>query len=134
MVIAVTYENEQVYQHFGHTKVFKLYEVQDGKIQSSSLLSVEGSGHSALALLLQQKGVDTLICGGIGGGARQALAVANIQLFPGARGNADEQVQAYLRDALQYDPDFTCAHHDHAHGGECGEHTCGDHDACGSHA
>ena len=32
MKIAVTYENGEVFQHFGHSEQFKLYEVQDGKI------------------------------------------------------------------------------------------------------
>ena len=32
MKLAVTYENGQIFQHFGHTAQFKIYEVSDGKI------------------------------------------------------------------------------------------------------
>ena len=84
MKIAVTYENGQVFQHFGHCEQFKLYEVQDGKVFSSQVVSAVGSGHGALAGFLRQYGVDVLICGGIGGGARTALSDAGIQLYPGA--------------------------------------------------
>ena len=84
MKIAVTYENGQVFQHFGHTEQFKLYEVEDGRVVSSQVVDTNGSGHGALAGFLREYGVDALICGGIGGGARNALAQAGIQLYPGA--------------------------------------------------
>ena len=67
MKIAVTYENGQVFQHFGHTAQFKLYQVEDGQVLSSQVVDTNGSGHGALAGFLQAQGVDTLLCGGIGG-------------------------------------------------------------------
>ena len=126
MKIAVTYENGQVFQHFGHTGQFKVYEVADGKVVSSAVLPTNGSGHSALAGFLRERGVDTLICGGIGGGARTALAEAGITLYPGASGEADAQVAALLAGSLSYDPDTVCAHHEgHGEGHDCGSHSCG---------
>ena len=76
MKIAVTYENGQVFQHFGHTAQFKIYEAQEGRVLSSQVVDTNGSGHGALAGFLQAQGVDTLVCGGIGGGAKTALAQA----------------------------------------------------------
>ena len=76
MKIAVTYENGQVFQHFGHTAQFKLYEVENGAVTAAQVVDTNGSGHGALAGLLAQQGVDCLICGGIGGGAQMALAQA----------------------------------------------------------
>ena len=126
MKIAVTYENGQVFQHFGHTGQFKVYEVADGKVVSSAVLPTNGSGHGALAGFLRERGVDTLICGGIGGGARTALAEAGITLYPGASGEADAQVAALLAGSLSYDPDPVCAHHEgHGEGHDCGSHSCG---------
>ena len=132
MKIAVTYENGLVFQHFGHTQQFKLYTVENGKITSSEVVDTNGSGHGALAVFLKTHGVDTLICGGIGGGARTALAEAGIALYPGARGAADAQVEALLAGTLAYDPDTTCAHHEHhgeghegCHGHHGEGHTCG---------
>ena len=116
MKIAVTYENGQVFQHFGHTEQFKLYEVEDGRVVSSQVVDTNGSGPRALAGFLREYGVDALICGGIGGGARNALAQAGIQLYPGASGGADAQVEALLAGRLSYDPDTVCAHPDHGEG------------------
>ena len=127
MKIAVTYENGEIFGHFGHTKQFKVYETENGKIISSKVVDTNGSGHGALAGMLSSLDIDVLICGGIGGGAQMALSNAGIKLFGGVQGNADKAVEAYLNDALQYDPDAKCDHHDHEHGEDhtCGEHGCG---------
>ena len=125
MKIAVTYENKAVFQHFGHTESFKLYEVENGVVVASHIVPTNGSGHGALADFLHEQGVDTLICGGIGGGARTALAAAGIRLFPGVQGDADESVQALLAGTLAFDPAFLCTHHEGEH--SCGEHSCGGH-------
>ena len=131
MRIAVTYENGTIFQHFGHTEQFKLYEAADGKITHAEVVDTNGSGHGALAGFLMQHGVDTLICGGIGGGAQAALAEAGIKLYGGVSGDADAAVSALLSGNLGYDPNVHCDHHDHAHG-EAGQ-TCGDH-GCGKHS
>lgn len=127
MKIAVTYENGEIFGHFGHTKQFKVYETENGKILSSKVIDTNGSGHGALAGMLSALNIDVLICGGIGGGAQMALAQAGIKLFGGVQGNADKAVEAYLNDTLSYDPDAKCDHHDHEHGEghTCGEHGCG---------
>lgn len=125
MKIAVTYENGQIFQHFGHTAQFKLYDVENGAVVSSRVVDTNGSGHGALAGLLAQQGVDCLICGGIGGGAQSALAQAGIRLYGGVNGNADEAVNALLAGNLGYNPDVHCSHHDHeGEGHSCGEHNC----------
>ena len=129
MKIAVTYENGEIFQHFGHTETFKIYDIADGKVGSAEVVDTNGSGHGALAGFLVAHGVDTLICGGIGSGAQNALAQAGIRLFGGVSGNADEAVNALLAGNLGYDPDVHCNHHDHHEEG----HSCGDH-GCGSHS
>ena len=131
MKIAVTYENGEVFQHFGHTEYFKVYDTEDGKILSSEVISADGFGHGALAGFLKDQKIQVLICGGIGGGARNALAEEGIRLFPGACGNADAQVEAYLAGSLEYDPDTVCSHHHHEDNGNCSGHGHGDH--CGGH-
>jgi len=130
MRIAVTYENGMIFQHFGHTQQFKVYDVQDGKVVSSQVVDTNGSGHGALAGVLNALNADILICGGIGGGAQMALAAANIRLYGGVSGEADKAVEALLADQLDFNPNVRCSHHDHEHGEG---HTCGDH-GCGSHS
>ncbi len=138
MRIAVTYENGEVFQHFGHTAQFKLYDVEDGRITAERIVDAADSGHGALAGFLKGAGADALICGGIGMGAQTALAEAGIRLYPGVTGPADEAALALAEGRLAYDPDARCAHHDHHHGEghDCGSHghDCHgeDHD-CGGH-
>ena len=130
MRIAVTYENGQIFQHFGHTAQFKIYDVADGQIVREAVVDTNGSGHGALAGFLMQLGVDALICGGIGGGAQMALAEVGIRLFGGVSGDADAAVNALIAGNLGYNPDVHCDHHDHEHGE--GGHSCGNH-GCGNH-
>ena len=110
MKIAVNYENGQIFQHFGHTEQFKVYDVENGQITHSEVVSTNGSGHGALAGFLVGLGVDTLICGGIGGGAVSALAGAGIRLFAGATGSADQAVLALLAGKLVHNPEAAKGH------------------------
>lgn len=122
MKIAVTYEAGLVFQHFGHTAAFKIYEVENGEVTAAAVVDTNGQGHGALAGFLQAQGVDVLICGGIGGGAQMALADAGIQLYGGVSGDADEAVEAFLSGQLNYNPCVRCSHHGHDHA--CGGHSC----------
>ena len=128
MKIAVTYDNGTIFQHFGKTENFKVYEVENGQVLSGEVISSNGSGHSALAGLLAGQNVDVLICGGIGGGAQAALTEAGIELCAGAQGDADQAVEAYLKGEL-VSSGATCDHH-YEEGHSCGEHEEGH--SCGS--
>lgn len=128
MRIAVTYENGEVFQHFGHTEQFKLYEAENGSVVKEQVIRAAGSGHGALAVFLKALKVEAVICGGIGAGARTALDEAGIAVYGGVAGNADAAAKALAEGRLKYDPDARCDHHDH-HGGDCGHH-CGGH-GCG---
>lgn len=135
MRIAVTYENGEIFQHFGHTEQFKVYDVEDGKILRSQVVGTNGSGHGALAEVLYTLHADVLICGGIGGGAQMALAQVGVKLYGGVSGSADAAVEAFLSGALDYNPNVRCNHHDHEHGEghTCGSHGCGSTHHCGGH-
>jgi len=124
MRIAVTYENGEIFQHFGHTEQFKLYDIENSQVVRSQIVDTNGQGHGALAGFLTEAGADVLICGGIGGGAQSALATAGIKLYGGVSGAADEAVEAYLAGKLDYNPDVRCSHHEHEH--SCAEHKCGE--------
>ena len=136
MKIAVTYENGQIFQHFGHTEQFKVYEIEDNTIISSEVIDTNGQGHGALAGLLKTLGADVLICGGIGGGAQMALADAGIKLYGGVSGACDAAVEAFLAHNLGYNPNVKCDHHDNEHsdvGHNCEDHGCYTHN-CGGHS
>ena len=126
MKIAVAYENGEVFQHFGHTEQFKLYDVENGRIIGEQIVDTNGSGHGALAGFLQTAKADALICGGIGMGAQTALADAGITLYGGVQGSADASAKALAEGKLEFDPDARCDHHEH-HEGDCGHEHCADH-------
>ncbi len=128
MKIAVTYEEGRVFQHFGHSKQFKVYDVDAGVVVGAEVIDAPGEGHGALAGFLKEQGVQALICGGIGGGARQALMQAGIELYPGVNAGADACVQALIAGTLDYNPETVCAHHHHEHEGE----GCHAHGSCGN--
>ena len=136
MKIAVTYDNGNIFQHFGRTESFKVYEVENNQVISSEVIGSNGVGHGALAGLLAEQKVDVLICGGIGGGAQAALAEAGVELCSGAEGDTDQAVEAYLKGEL-VSIGANCDHH-HGEGHSCGDHeeghSCGDHEeghSCG---
>ena len=132
MKIAVTYDNGNVFQHFGRTENFKVYEVEGGRVVSSEVMSSNGVGHEALAWLLKDSAIDVLICGGMGQGAQDALAEAGIEVCAGAEGNTDEAVAAYLAGEL-VNTGVNCDHHDHEHGHDHshGEEGCSPQDCAG---
>ena len=131
MKAAVTYdENGMVFQHFGHTERFKVYTIEDGRVLSGEVIDTAGAGHEALAVFLAKQGVDTLICGGIGPGAVNALAMCGIRVFGGITGLADAAAEALARGSLAYNPEPNCDHHDGEHGGHCEHHGEG---RCGCH-
>ena len=65
MKIAVTYENGKVFQHFGKTETFKVYEVEEGKVISinkkDNKVLVEGinmvTKHAKPSMANQQGGI-----------------------------------------------------------------------------
>ncbi|MBQ3253285.1 MAG: NifB/NifX family molybdenum-iron cluster-binding protein [Acholeplasmatales bacterium] len=124
MIVAVTYENENIFQHFGHSQYFKIYEVKDNKIISSKIVPTNSEGHGALAGFLVSNNVDALICGGIGLGAQKALSFRGIRIYGGVNGSCDEAVINLLSNKLKYTKEPTCDHHDHSDNHSCGGHKC----------
>ena len=121
MKIAVPHENGEVFQHFGHASEFKIY-TDEGKTLTSEIVRPEDESHEAVAAFLKKQGVDILICGGIGEGARQALEAEHILLCSNVSGNADEVVESFLEGSLEFTSTASCDHHEEAGGcgGSCG--------------
>jgi predicted Fe-Mo cluster-binding NifX family protein len=127
MRVAVTYENGQIFQHFGHCAQFALYDIENGEIVSSQVVDTNGAGHGALAGFLKNAGADVLICGGIGGGAQMAMAEAGIKLYAGNTGSADAAVKMLISGSFLQITNATCDHHGHGEDHSCGSHSCGGH-------
>ena len=123
MKIAVTYDNGQIFQHFGRTEQFKIFEAENGTVTAAQVIGTNGNGHGALAGFLKEKGVEVLICGGIGAGAQDALDKAGISLYGGVTGLADTAVSDFLAGTLLYNPEVHCDHHGEHHHHD-GGHGC----------
>ncbi len=128
VAVCLSKESGEVFQHFGHTKFFKFYEIADGKIAASEIVDVGGAGHEALADFLKAHGASALICGGIGGGAVSALNSAGIEIYAGNLGAADEAAQLFAEGKVQKNSSANCnhhgehhSHHGQNHGEQCGE-------------
>lgn len=135
MKIAVTYQDGEIFQHFGKTENFKIYHVENKEIISSEVISSNGSGHGALAEILAEADVNVLLCGGLGEGALSALTEAGIEVCSGASGNTDNVVQDYLAGKL-IDAGINCDHHEEGHscGGGCHGGCGGCGGGCHAHA
>ena len=127
MKLAVTYDNGQVFQHFGKTQQFKISDIQDGKVGPSLVTGTGGQGHGALAGLLRGLGISVLICGGIGPGAQDALKSLDITVIPGITGDADQAVQDFVDGKLVPNTEALCNHHHDGPAHSCGDHGCGEH-------
>lgn len=130
MKLAITYDNGQVFQHFGKTQQFKIYDIQQGKVGPSLVTGTGGQGHGALAGLLRALGISVLICGGIGPGAQEALKSLDITVIPGITGDADQAVQDFVDGKLVPNTEALCSHHHDGPAHSCGDHGCGQH-TCG---
>ena len=124
MKIAVTYDNGEVFQHFGHTEQFKIYEIENDKVINEEIIDTNGTGHGLLCELLISRGVNALICGGLGSGTRNILKQNNIKVYPGVVGNVDKVIEDFINDRLNYDENKKCDHHEHEHEHNCESHDC----------
>lgn len=100
MKIAITYDNGDVWQHFGRTENFKFYDCEDGRIVSSEVINTEGAGHGALVDFLVAHGANAVICGGAGAPIIARLSALGIKVYPGVNGSADAACEALLAGTL----------------------------------
>lgn len=140
MKVAVTYDaGGQIFQHFGHTRQLKVYNTNNTEITGSKIMFTSQNGHGGMAAFLKDLGIDVLICGGIGGGAKNALTEAGITFYPYVQGDAEEAVRAYLNGTLIFDNERSCSAHaaDHKHGNADGQHehecSCSEQATCNEH-
>lgn len=108
MKIAVSYDNGKVYGHFGDTPMFKIYEVEENKIKSTSMVMANPEGHISLCYQLEELGVNKIICGGHGDRMVSVMKSLNIEVYGNVEEDADEAVKQLLEGTLKYSDE---AHH-----------------------
>lgn len=127
MKVAVCFEKGRVFQHFGHTEEFKIYDIKDDKVVDFYYVKTAGEGCSTLVPILKANNVNVLVCGGIGGGAHNHLTEAGIIVVPGVEGEVDDVIGELIQGTLKHGEGANCDHHDHDENHEChhdDEHKC----------
>ncbi|MFZ3102212.1 MAG: NifB/NifX family molybdenum-iron cluster-binding protein [Desulfitobacteriaceae bacterium] len=115
--IALPSEKEMLNAHFGRSQAFTLFTIEDGEVSGKIVLDTKGleHQHSGIAEFLKSKGVEVVICGGIGPGAISGLESAGLEVLRGANGTVEEVAAAYAKGRL-ITSDAVCNHdHDHSH-------------------
>ena len=115
---AITYDKEtnSVFQHFGRTEYFYLF---DEETEEEKIIDNGGYSHHDLVPYLKSLGVTTLICGGIGSHGVNALESFGLKLIPGATGDVKDVIKAYINGTLVGNPN---AMHSCSHSGEHHNH------------
>ena len=108
MKIAVTYDNGNLFSHFGQMEQFRIYEVVDEKVTNTNR-----SGHGTLVTLLSELKINVLICSEIGAGIQNALSKTGITLCDGVSSSVDAVVSDLFSRTLAYNPNVYCNHHGH---------------------
>lgn len=125
MKIAVASMQDEVSQHFGHCEKFKIFEIENNAVVSvGEIINPATHSHGQIPAMLMQHGVNVVIAGGIGTGAKQLLQNANISVYSGINGNVKDAVALFLSGSL-VDANTDCGHHhgdDHGHGHHHGDH------------
>ncbi len=120
MKLAIAYENGAVFQHFGKTAEFIMFDIQDGKIAGEEILDCNGVSHCALIDLLAEQGVDELIVGGMGAHAVEKCAANNITPHLGVQGDVRQVAQQLIEGTLEATGSVCSEEHSHHHG----DHEC----------
>lgn len=121
MKVAVAYDNGEIYGHFGHCPQFAFYEYGEYVYECTKTLvdTSDRSGHEAMAKLMQEQGVDAVLCGQMGGEAKALLLSMGIVPIVGYTGHADTAADLLVTGQLPLSPGEdagTCG----GCGGSCG--------------
>lgn len=113
MKIAVPTRGNVVDDHFGHCEFYTIYTIEDGKVTAKETMpSPQGCGcKSNIAPVLHNMGVEVMLAGNMGEGAKNVLRNNSIAVIRGCSGNTDELAQAYIRGEIK-DNGEVCHHHE----------------------
>lgn len=114
MIIAIATEGENVSGHFGRCENFTLFEIFESTIKNKNNLNTSENQHGALPAFLKSQGVQVVILGGLGSGAKQGLVANGIEVIAGISGNIDTVINQYLAGNLESGNEG-CRGHGHSH-------------------
>ena len=117
MKIAIPTREGRVDDHFGHCDHYTIFTIEEGEVVATQTLPApQGCGcKSGIAGVLAEMGVEVMLAGNMGQGAKNVLERNGIRVVRGCSGSVDVLVQTYLR-GFVFDNGQACDHH------ECGHH------------
>ncbi len=108
MRIAIPVRGDEVFSPMGEAEAFHFYEDDHGRITRQFLVPMEKAGLDSALELLEQYGIDALICGAVSDEERHAVGTAGVMLFPGVSGKADDAALGFLSGSVISDPNNHC--------------------------
>ena len=108
MRIAIPVHGDEVFSPMGEAEAFHFYEDDHGRITRQFLVPMEKAGLDSALELLEQYGIDALICGAVSDEERHAVGTAGVMLFPGVSGKADDAALGFLSGSVISDPNNHC--------------------------
>jgi len=99
--IAISTDGGFVSEHFGRCPSFTLVDIEDGKVTSTTVLENPGHQPGAIPKFLHQKGVNSIVAGGMGMRARGFFDEAGIRAILGVTGKIDDVIHALLNGTLE---------------------------------
>ena len=111
MLVAITYENGEVFMHYGKTRQFIIFELDNNEIKSERIIDCGEYSHHTLADLLKLNNVDVVICGGCGVHAIESLEAKNIKVYNGACGDVHNVINEYINGKLKFNGATMCDCH-----------------------
>ncbi len=108
MRIAIPVRGDEVFSPMGEAEAFHFYEDDHGRITRQFLVPMEEAGLDSALELLEQYGIDALICGAASDEERHAVGTAGVMLFPGVSGKADDAALGFLSGSVISDPNNHC--------------------------
>ena len=108
MRIAIPVRGDEVFSPMGEAEALHFYEDDHGRITRQFLVPMEKAGLDSALELLEQYGIDALICGAVSDEERHAVGTAGVMLFPGVSGKADDAALGFLSGSVISDPNNHC--------------------------
>lgn len=136
MKVAVAYNEGQIFEHFGHCETFAVYDYAEADVNQCTKRLLDCSdrhGHAAMAELMQEQGIDFVLCGNMGGEAKSLLLSYGIIPVVGYCGDADTAADMLITGQLSVVDGGSCAggcggcsgcHHEEGEDCGCGGGCC----------
>ncbi len=101
MKIAITTDGNNVSAHFGRCPAFTLVDIGENKAVNREEIRNPGHQPGLIPEFLNKKGVDCIVCGGMGNRAVGFFDQLGIEVVAGISGNIDEVIRKLQEGSLE---------------------------------